>query len=72
MSGSTRRSAGTPTSSASSSTVAPRSAPSAVLAEQHDEWAESRSYLGLGALSKSQATNDTPTEQEDAPAALPV
>ncbi len=42
----------------------------AVLAEQHDEWAESRRYLGLDVLSKSQAINDTPTEQEDVPAAL--
>ena len=42
----------------------------AVLAEQHDEWAASRRYLGLDVLSKSQAINDTPTEQEDVPAAL--
>ncbi|WP_234935522.1 transposase, partial [Mycolicibacterium austroafricanum] len=42
----------------------------AVLAEQHDEWAESRRYLGLDVLSKSRAVNDTPTEQEDTPAAL--
>jgi putative transposase len=42
----------------------------AVLAEQHDEWAESRRYLGLDVLSKSRTTNDTPTEQEDTPAAL--
>ena len=42
----------------------------AVLAEQHDEWAESRRYLGLDVLSKSRATNDTPTEQEETPAAL--
>jgi putative transposase len=41
----------------------------AVLAEQH-EWAESRRYLGLDVLSKSRAVNDTPTEQEDTPAAL--
>lgn len=40
-----------------------------VLAEQHDEWAESRRYLGLDVLSKSRAVNDTPTERED-PAAL--
>ena len=31
----------------------------AVLAEQHDEWAESRRYLGLDVLSKSRPTNDT-------------
>ena len=42
----------------------------AVLAEQHDEWAESRRYLGLDVLSKSRAVNDTPSEQEDTPAAL--
>ena len=42
----------------------------AVLAEQHDEWAESRRYLGLDILSKSRTVNDTPTEQEDTPAAL--
>jgi putative transposase len=41
-----------------------------VLAEQHDEWAESRHYLGLDVLSESRATNDTPTEQEATPAAL--
>lgn len=42
----------------------------AILAEQHDEWAESRRYLGLDVLSKSHAVNDTPTEQEATPAAL--
>ena len=42
----------------------------AVLAEQHDEWAESRRYLGLDVMSKSRAVNDTPTEQEATPAAL--
>lgn len=42
----------------------------AVLAEQHDEWVESRRYLGLDVLSKSRAVNDTATEQEDTPAAL--
>ncbi|BBX52743.1 hypothetical protein MPOR_37690 [Mycolicibacterium poriferae] len=42
----------------------------AVLAEQHDEWAESGRYLGLDVLSKSRTVNDTPTEQEDTPAAL--
>jgi putative transposase len=42
----------------------------AVLAEQHDEWAESRRYLGLDVLSKSRLTTDTPTEQEPTPAAL--
>jgi len=43
---------------------------SAVLAEQHDEKAESRRYLGLDVLSKSRTINDTPTEQEATPAAL--
>ena len=42
----------------------------AVLAEQHDEWAESRRYLGLDVLSKSRPTTNTPTEQEATPAAL--
>jgi putative transposase len=39
-----------------------------VLAEQHDEWAESHRYLGLDILSKSRPT--TTTEQEATPAAL--
>ncbi|BBX86930.1 hypothetical protein MAUB_48030 [Mycolicibacterium aubagnense] len=43
-----------------------------MLAEQHDEWAESRRYLGLDVLSKSRTVNDTPTEQEATPAALPA
>ena len=42
----------------------------AVLAEQHDEWAESRRYLGLDVLNKSRTTIDSPTEQEATPAAL--
>ena len=42
----------------------------AVLAEQHDEWAESRRYLGLEVLSKSRTENTPTTEQEAAPAAL--
>jgi putative transposase len=41
-----------------------------VLTEQHDEWAESRRYLGLDVLSKSRANHTTMTEQEDPPAAL--
>ena len=32
----------------------------AVLAEQHDEWAESRRYLGLDVLSKSRANTRPP------------
>jgi putative transposase len=42
----------------------------AVLAEQHDEWAEARRYLGLDVLSKSRADQSSPTEQEATPAAL--
>ena len=42
----------------------------AVLAEQHDEWAESRRYLGLDVLSKSRTVEEPPTEQEATPAAL--
>ena len=42
----------------------------AVLAEQHDEWAESRRYLGLDVLSKSRTDHTPSTEQEDTPAAL--
>lgn len=43
----------------------------AVLAEQHDEWIDSRRYLGLDVLSKSRAINDTATEQEAQPTAPP-
>ena len=42
----------------------------AVLAEQHDEWAESRRYLVLEVLSKSSSFYDTPTDKEATPAAL--
>jgi putative transposase len=42
----------------------------AVLAEQHDEWAESRRYFGLDVLSKSRIDQNSPTEQEATPAAL--
>ena len=37
----------------------------AVLAEQHDEWIESRRYLGLDALSKSRTDNPTDTATEE-------
>src|ERR1700731_4932060 len=42
----------------------------AVRAEQPDEWPKSRRSLGLDVLSKPRATNETPAEQEDHPAAL--
>jgi putative transposase len=44
----------------------------AVLAEQHDEWAEGRRYLGLEVLTKSQTVDTTPTKEvsEPAPQAL--
>lgn len=35
----------------------------AVLAEQHDEWVESRRYLGLDALAKSQAVGTAMPEE---------
>ena len=35
----------------------------AVLAEQHDDWAESRRYLGLDALTTSQAVGTIKTEE---------
>jgi putative transposase len=37
----------------------------AVLAEQHDEWAEGRRYLGLDVLAKSQAVDTTTEEVSD-------
>ena len=47
----------------------------AVLAEQHDDWAEGRRYLGLDVLTRSRIalinTDETTTEKEDlTPAAL--
>ena len=36
----------------------------AVLAEQHDEWAEGRRYLGLEVLAKSQTVTSTETEAD--------
>jgi putative transposase len=35
----------------------------AVLAEQHDEWAEGRRYLGLDVLTRSRTITDTDTEE---------
>jgi transposase-like protein len=37
----------------------------AVLAEQHDEWAEGRRYLGLDVLARAQAVDTTPEEVTD-------
>ena len=37
----------------------------AVLAEQHDEWAEGRRYLGLDVLTKSQAVNHSTDATEE-------
>jgi len=44
----------------------------AVLAEQHDEWAEGRRYLGLELLKKARLTliPGTTTEQQEEPAEL--
>lgn len=47
----------------------------AVLAEQHDDWAEGRRYLGLDVLARSRIAliegNQTTTDKEDlTPAAL--
>lgn len=49
----------------------------AVMAEQHDEWAEMRRYIGIEALAKSRleiATGDTPdttgTEVTEKPTAI--
>ena len=39
----------------------------AVLAEQHDEWAEGRRYLGLDILARAQAV-DTAAEEVNEPA----
>jgi putative transposase len=40
----------------------------AVLAEQHDEWAEGRRYLGLDVLARSQAADTATDEEVNAPA----
>jgi putative transposase len=39
----------------------------AVLAEQHDEWAEGRRYLGLDVLARSQAVDATADEEVNEP-----
>jgi transposase-like protein len=40
----------------------------AVLAEQHDEWAEGRRYLGVDVLARSQAVDNNATEEVPEPA----
>jgi putative transposase len=37
----------------------------AVLAEQHDEWAEGRRYLGLEIITRAQAIDTTNDPEED-------
>lgn len=37
----------------------------AVLAEQHDEWAEGRRYLGLDIITRAQTTTETEQEVSD-------
>ena len=46
----------------------------AVLAEQTDEWAEGRRYLGLDALARARVTlvNDGPDPAEEVPTAEPL
>ena len=39
----------------------------AVLAEQHDEWAEQRRYLGLEVLTRCRTAEHTPTEADPTP-----
>jgi hypothetical protein len=39
----------------------------AVLAEQHDEWAEGRRYLGLDLLTRCRAATDPDTTSEEVP-----
>ena len=39
----------------------------AVLAEQHDEWAEGRRYLGIDVMTRSRAAIDPANEDTDEP-----
>jgi putative transposase len=39
----------------------------AVLAEQHDEWAEERRYLGIDVMTRSRAAVDPTKEDTDEP-----
>ncbi len=43
----------------------------AVLAEQHDEWAEGRRYLGLDVITRARAAIKAPAESRPAKAELP-
>jgi putative transposase len=44
----------------------------AVLAEQHDEWAEGRSYLGLDLLARCRAAIEPTSETEEVPDPLAI
>jgi putative transposase len=44
----------------------------AVLAEQHDEWTESRRYLGLDLLARARAAVATDPNQEDTTDIVPA
>ena len=44
----------------------------AVLAEQHDEWAEGRRYLGLDLLTRCRTATDPDTTSEEVPDPLAI